>query len=60
MTQRMKRDRRNLALLSLLMFPPLFLASAVSRMRGKTGSGSLMRDAAAEARSAIEIAFTDA
>jgi hypothetical protein len=60
MTQRMKRDRRNLVLLSLLMFPPLFIASAFSRMRGGKAGTSIVRDAAAEARSAIEIAFTDA
>lgn len=60
MTQRMRRDRRNLVLLSLFMFPPLFIASAVSHLRGNRTGRSLVRDAAAEARSVIEIAFTDA
>jgi hypothetical protein len=59
MTQRMKRDRRNYALLSLLMFPPLFVASVVSRLRDGA-ERSVVRDAAADARSAIEIALTDA
>ena len=60
MTQRMKRDQRNYVLLSLVMFPPLVMASIVSRMRGGASGGSLMRDAAADARSAIGIALTDA
>ncbi len=61
MTQRMKRDQRNYVLLSLVMFPPLFMASFVSRMRGGGAAGSsLLRDAAADARSAIGIALTDA
>jgi len=60
MTQRMKRDRRDYALLSLLMFPPLFMVSVVSRLRGGGAGRSIVRGAAADARSAIEIALTEA
>jgi hypothetical protein len=57
MTQRQKRDRRFYVALSIVMFPLLFAASFVSKLADDGTKGSLVRDAAADARSAIDIAL---
>ena len=47
---------------SLVMFPPLFMAGLVSRLADDDARAgrSLVRDAVSDARTAIEIAFTEA